>query len=195
MAPHNFPDSPLVAHVRRLWLHGFLMGLGVVLVIFLLWFLIWGWPFTSGPEESPAPSEIAVPSAPATPAPPAALPPAQTEAVLKTELRAFLARLGEAQQKKDLPLLLSLYSPDFPDLQQKAQEISRAWATYDYPSLRFRIGEIRSQDPENIMARVTWEVESRNRATRETKHLTKTYLVWFAKDAGQWRIRGLEKTS
>jgi len=192
MAPEDFPDSPLLAHVKRLWIHGFLAGLAVVLVILSLWYFIWGWPLGSAPEgqEEAKPNSSQAP-APATPPAPAAK--AKSAVTLKEELEAVLASLAEANQKKDLPQLLSLYDPTFPDLQHKTEEISRTWKIYDYRSLRFRIDEIKSHSPEQASARVTWEVETRNRATLEVKDFSKSYLVGFVKDAGQWRIRSLEK--
>ena len=177
MAPPDFPDSPLLAYVKRLWIHGFLAGLVVVLVILSLWYFIWGWPLASAPEGP----EEAKPTL------------AQTPATLKAEFEAVLARLAEANRNKDLPQLLSLYDPAFPDLPQKTEEISRTWKIYDYRSLRFRIEEIRSQSPGKASAKVIWQVETRNRSTHEIKELTKTYLVWFTNDSGQWRIRSLEK--
>jgi hypothetical protein len=191
MAPPDFPDSPLLAHVKRLWIHGFLAGLAVVLVILSLWYFIWGWPLGSAPEGQ----EEAKPNLSQAPAP--AAPPAATNdrsaVTLKEELEAVLAKLAAANRDKDLPLVLSLYDPTFPDLQQKAGEISRNWKIYDYRSLRFRIEEIRSQSPGNASARVIWEAETRNRFTYEIKELNKIYQVWFTNDSGQWRIKSLEK--
>ena len=191
MAPPDFPDSPLLAHVKRLWIHGFLAGLAVVLVILSLWYFIWGWPLGSAPEGQ----EEAKPNLSQAPAP--AAPPAATNdrsaVTLKEELEAVLAKLAAANRDKDLPLVLSLYDPTFPDLQQKAEEISRTWKIYDYRSLRFRIEEIRSQSPGNASARVIWEAETRNRFTYEIKELNKIYQVWFTNDSGQWRIKSLEK--
>jgi ketosteroid isomerase-like protein len=194
MAPPDFPDAPLLAYVKRLWIHGFLAGLAVVLVILSLWYFIWGWPLGSTPEgqEEAKPTLSQTPATPARPPAPSAAA-AQPPATLKAEFEAVLARLAEANQKKDLPQLLSVYDPAFPDLQHKTEEISRTWTTYDYRSLRFRIEEIKSQSPENASARVTWEVKTRNRATQEVKDFTRIYLVGFVKDAGQWRIRSLEK--
>ena len=178
------PDSahpPLMAHVKRLWLHGFLAGLAVVLTILALWYFIWDW-HQGAPPEGQEEAKLGISQTPATPPAP-----------LKAELEAVLARLAEANRKKDLPQLLSLYDPTYPDLQQKAEEISRTWKTYDYRSLRFRIEEIRSQSPGNASAKVIWEVETRNRFTHELKGVTKTYVVRFGNDSGQWRIRSLEK--
>jgi len=187
MTPPDFPDSPLLAHVKRLWIHGFLAGLAVVLVILSLWYFIWGWPSGSAPEGQ----EEAKPNI--SQAPPPAATKDRSAVTLKEELEAVLARLAEANRNKDLPQLLSLYDPAFPDLQQKAEEISRTWKIYDYRSLRFRIEEIRSQSPGNASAKVIWEAETRNRFTYKIKELTKTYQVWFINDSGQWRIKSLEK--
>ena len=187
MSPPDFPDSPLLAHVKRLWIHGFLAGLAVVLVILALWYFIWGWPLGSAPEGQ----EEAQPNISQAPAPAATKD--RSAVTLKEELEAVLARLAAANRNKDLPQLLSLYDPAFPDLQQKAEEISRTWKIYDYRSLRFRIEEIRSQSPGNASARVIWEAETRNRFTYKIKELTKTYQVWFTNDSGLWRIKSLEK--
>jgi len=198
----NPSDTPLVAHVKRLWIHGFLVGCGGVLLLLLIWFFIWGWPFASGPEgPEEAKTASGTTAGPAAPlkqvptSPPPALGPRQPEAALRNQLTAILVKLGEAQQKKDLPLLMSLYAPSFPNLDEKAREIAATWKTYDFPSLKFRIMEIKSQDPENVVATVTWEAETKNRATQAIQTFTKVYLVWFTQDAGRWRIKGLDKTS
>lgn len=153
MPPEDFPDRPLQTLAKRLWIHGFLAGLVVVLISFSLWYFIWG-SAPEGQEEakpalsqapvtgSPAPSTQA---APAQPSPPADI--AKPPTPLKAELAAVLTKLAEAQRNKNLPQLLKLYDPTFPDLPQKAEEISRTWKIYDYRSLRFRIEEVRSPSP------------------------------------------------
>jgi hypothetical protein len=200
MAPPSSPPSPLQAHVRRLWLHGFLAGLVLVFIIVAAVFYIWGWPGASEEEAGPPPPEIS--QTPQTPtAPPAASvqpspPPAaglKPSEVLKIELTDLLSRMEEANKKKDLHLFLGLFARSFPDLPQKAQEISRTWKAYDYPSLHFRIEEVKSETPDNAFAKVIWEGQTRNRATRKTKPLSQTFLVWFSKDAGHWHISSLEK--
>ena len=199
MAPPISPPSPLQAHVRRLWLHGFLAGLVLVLIILAAVFYLWGWPGASEEEAGP-PSvlsqtpkiETAPPATLVKPTPPPAASDKPTEA-LKVEITAVLARLAEANKKKDLHLWLSLYAPSFPDFPHKAQEISRTWKAYDYSRLHFRIEEVKSETPDNAFAKVIWEAKTRNRVTHETRNLTQTYLVWFIKDAGQWHINSLEK--
>ena len=177
----------------------FLAGLVLVLIIVAAVFYIWGWPGASEEEAGPPPAISQTPETPT--APPAASvkptpPPAagiKPSEVLKIELTDLLSRMAEANKKKNLHLLLSVYAPSFPDLPQKAEEISRTWKAYDYASLHFRIEEVKSETPDNAFAKVIWEGQTRNRATRKTRTFTQTYLVWFSKDEGHWHINSLEK--
>jgi hypothetical protein len=194
------PPPSLQAHIKRLWLHGFLAGFVVVLIILVSMFFIWGWPSTtpevkeeSKPAIPQAQAPAAAPTAPGSEAGPPAVAGKLPPATLKADLEAVLARLAEANQKKDLHLLLSLYDPAFADLQQKSGEISRTWEIYDYLSLRFRIEEIKSPSPNAAVARVIWEAGTRNRATGKIKDFTIAYLVHFTNESGQWRIKSLEK--
>ena len=142
--------------------------------------------FTGSRKSSRAPAPVFE----ATPSPGAA---AQPSAILKAELEAVLARLTEANEKKDLSQLLNVYDPAFPELVRKAEEISRTWTIYDYRSIRFHIGEISSPSPNEALARVIWEVETGNRTTREIKNYTIAYQVRFTKAQGQWRITASTK--
>ena len=193
----NSSPYKLQAHLKRLWVHGFLMGSGVVSVILLILFFIWGWP-SLAPEkpEERTPTLSQAPSAPATPeSKPAPIIASMVgpTSTLKIELEKVLANMAEANLKKDLPLLLSLYDPNFLDLSVKTKEISRTWTAYDYRSLRFQIEKIKSAAPGDAVARVVWQGKTRNRATGELKDFSKIYLVGFSKDSGQWRIKYLKR--
>ena len=113
-------------------------------------------------------------------------------AALQSQLTQVLTGIKEANQKKDLPQLLSHYSPNFPQLQQKAQNISKNWKTYDYLEMDFHLKEVRLLADQTAVARVTWNVETRNISTRKNKNVTKTYVIRFARESGQWRIRALD---
>ncbi len=198
MPSQDFHDPPLMIHVKRLWIHGFLAGLAVVLILLTLSYFILGWPLGTTPQGQEESTMAQTPTTPPASSDQAAA--NQTAAAvgnpatLKIELEAVLARLVEANRHKDLAGLLSLYDPAFPDLPQKAEEISRTWKIYDYHSLHFRIEDIRSQSPDKVTARVIWEAEIRNRATQELRRVTLTYLAGFSNGSGHWLICSLEKT-
>lgn len=133
-----------------------------------------------GPEEIPK----------ATPQVPAVVPKDPT-ALLKSQLEQVLSGIKAANQEKDLSELLSYYSPGFPRLPQRAQTISKTWKIYEYPKMEFKIDEINRLADDTVSARVTWEVEARNISTQSSKSFSKTYLVTFGRESGQWRIKAL----
>jgi hypothetical protein len=185
---------------KNIWIHGFVLGIGVVLIGSLVWLFIRGTP-SSPPSitgekaaEVQSPQEKSEP-AQGLPVDPAVTPPTPVDslAVLKSELAQVLAGIKEANQHKDLPQLLSHYSPNFPQLQQRVQNISKTWKIYDYPKMDFEITEVRLLAGKTAEARVTWKVEARNISTLKNENISKNYLIRFARESGQWRIKALDK--
>lgn len=188
---------------KRLGVLGLLLGAGLVLIGLLTWSLTRRTAVSPTSAKKthqvqqvqarPEKSEQSAPSAAAAPqvSPPVAVKPA---ASLKSQIEQVLTGIKEANQKKDLPQLLSYYSPNFPQLPQRAQSISKYWKVYDYPKMEFEIDDVRLMADNNAIIKVTWNVEVQNISTKKYKDMSKTYLVRFVKEAGHWRIRALEKT-
>lgn len=135
-------------------------------------------PVKGLPAPSPAAPEV--PAGPTAPAP------------LEDQLAQVLAGIREANQKKDLSQLLSHYSPNFPQLQPRVQQISKAWKIYDYPKMEFKITEIKRLANKMAQARVTWNVETQNITTHKNKTIVKTYMIKFSQESSQWRIISLQ---
>jgi hypothetical protein len=186
---------------KHIWIHGFVIGVGFVLIGVLVWF------FITEPSGSSTPNKVetVLPvQAPLVQAPPvggqypeplvAPQAPVDPAAQLKSQLAQVLAGVGQANQKKDLTQLLSYYSPGFPQLQQRTQRISQNWKIYDYPKMDFAMTEVRLLADQTALARVTWKVEAHNISTLKNKNISKTYLIRFARESGQWRIKALDKT-
>jgi len=185
---------------KNIWIHGFVLGIGVVLIGSLVWFFIRGTPSSPPSITGEKAAEVQSPPVGAQPAKGLPVGPAVTSqtpvdsaALLKSELAQVLAEIKEANQKKDLPLLLSHYSPNFPQLQQRVQNISKTWKIYDYPKMDFEITEVRLLAGKTAEARVTWKVEARNISTLKNENISKIYLIRFARESGQWRIKALDK--
>jgi hypothetical protein len=185
---------------KRISIYGFVLGAGVVLIGFLVWLFISGTPLSPPSITGEKTAEVQAPPGETQPGKGLPVGPAVTSqtpvdpsAVLKSELAQVIAGIKEANQKKALPQLLSYYSPNFPQLQQRVQSISKAWKIYDYPKMDFEITEVRLLAGKTAEARVTWEVEARNISTLKNKVISKTYLIRFAREAGQWRIKALHK--
>jgi hypothetical protein len=185
---------------KHIWIHGFVIGVGFVLIGVLVWFFLAEPSGPSTPKRGETAPPVQAPVAQASPGgeQPASLPPAPQVPVdpaeqLKNQLAQVLAGIGQANQKKDLTQLLSYYSPSFPHLHQRTRRISQNWKIYDYPKMDFAMTEVRLLADQTALARVTWKVEAHNISTQKNKHISKTYLIRFARESGQWRIKALDK--
>ncbi len=199
MTDHSQP-SPVQRRWKHIWIHGFVIGVGVVLIGFVVWFFLTGTPASSTLHQDETAPQAQTPQAHAPPAevPPAGHPaaspaPVDSAAQLKSQLAQVLAGVKEANQKKDLPQLLRHYSPHFPKLRQRVQHISKAWKMYDYPQMNFEITEVNLLTDHIAVARVTWDIAAHNISTLKNQNISKTYLIRFARESGQWRIKGLHK--
>jgi hypothetical protein len=192
--------SSLVQHAwKHIWIHGFVIGVGVVLIGVLAWFFVTEPPWSATPNNVATAPPVQAPLAQAPPAgdkpaspPVASQPPVDPALELKSQLSQLLAGIKSANQKKDLPQLISYYSPNFPQLQQRTQQISKNWKSYDYPKMDFAITEVRLLADQTAVARVTWEVEAHHTGTLKYKNFSKAYVISFARESGQWRIKALD---
>ena len=178
---------------KHFWTRGFVLVFGLALLGFLAWFFVRETPspLTSNKGETvPQAQVLSEPSAPADRQVPSVS--AEANALLKNQLEQVIAEIKDANQKKDLSQLLSHYSANFPQLTQRAQSISKNWKIYDYPKMGFEIKEIKRLADDAALARVTWDVEAINISTQKSKNISKTYLIRFVRESGQWRIIALD---
>ncbi len=189
----NFTEVP--SGGKQFWLRRLALGAALVLLLGLLgWFLVRGGSSvaTSKKGSAPPPAQVQVSqNAPGAPRATGAAP-VESSAALKNQLEQVISEVKEANQKKDLSLLLSHYSPNFPQLTQRAQTISKNWKIYDYPNMSFELKDVKLLPDKTAAARVIWEVETQNISTRKSQISSKTYLVRFARESGQWRIKALD---
>jgi hypothetical protein len=195
----NRKSSYLQPRWKRISIYGFALGAVVVLIGLVTWFSMKGIPSSPPSLGGGKLSEVQVPHRQTQPEkdlpvpPPAvAAVPAESTGTLESQLVHVLAGIREANQKKDLSQLLSHYSPNFPQLQQRVQHISKAWKIYDYPKMDFKITAIKLLTNNTAQARVTWNVETRNITTLKNKTIVKTYVIRFGKESSQWRIISLQ---
>jgi hypothetical protein len=191
------------SHLQPKWkrrpIYGFVLGTGVVLIGLIVWFFMKGTPPSPPSLTGGKPAEVQVqnretqpvkglPAAPPT----AAKVPTESTVTLESQLAQVLAGIREANQKKDLSLLLSHYSPNFPQLQQRVQYISKTWKIYDYPMMDFKMTEVRLLTNQTAQARVTWNVRAQDLTTRKNKTILKTYVIRFGRESNQWRVKSLQ---
>jgi hypothetical protein len=182
---------------KPLWVRGIVLVLGFVLIALLFWYFLKGTPYPPiSPKGEEAPPVQTQPSPKAPPdyrAAPTA--PEESTALLKGQLQQVISEIREANQKKDLSKLLSYYSPNFPGLTQRTQSISKVWKIYDYPKIEFDLEDIKLLPDNTVLARVKWDAEAKNISTQKSNNVSKTYLIRFGKESGQWRIKALENVN
>jgi hypothetical protein len=192
----NDLPKPVCPPPKQKRLLGFLVGVGLLIVL-LVWFVMLRTPPipTSGKKVDQA-QQIQAPPDKSTAADLQVVPEASAESHsdLQTQMEQVFSGIKEANQNKDLPQLLSYYSPQYPQLPQRAQNISKDWKVYDYPEMEFEIKEIRLLADKTAVVKVSWNVEVQNISTKKIKNISKTYLARFVKESGQWRIKALDKT-
>jgi hypothetical protein len=184
---------------KRISIYSFVLGAGVVLIGLVAWLFMKGTLFSPPALTGGKAAEVQVPHRETHPdkvlpvAPPAANKvPADSTATLESQLNQVLVGVREANQKKDLSQLLSHYSPNFPQLQQRVQHISKNWKIYDYPKMDFTLTEVKLLANQTAQARVSWNVETQNISTLKNKTIVKTYVTRFSRESSQWRIISLQ---
>lgn len=190
--------GPPAAKASQTWLMGLLVGAGVVIILLLILL------FTRGfqpPATTPAPKAEAPAPTTAVPAPAPAAPVTGEKAApiseqdLKEPLTETLSALREAQLNKDITKFMSVYSLTFPELDQKRAGTLKSWEAYDFTNLVYTLDKIQPINQDNVIAWVTWYIDTRNRRTQELASASQTYQVRFAKEMGKWRIRALEEVT
>lgn len=176
------PETPLAtraaARSRLLPLAGLLVVLGVI-----------GWlAYSRGYLSSSRPPSEATPAGPAV-----APAPGGAAATLQEQVQALFNTLREAQLKKDLTLLMGCYSPSFPGLAEKRQQVQKAWEEYSFTNMFYFLDEVTPQGPDQAKVRVTWELQAQPRSGVETLTATQVFQVELRREGGAWKIAGLKE--
>ena len=181
------------------WLMGLLVGSGILILILLILLFTRGTSTPPAPTpapklEAPAPAPSATTPTPAPPeATPAPVPAPPVEETLKGQLQKEFSILREAQLHKDIVQFMSVYSLTFPGADDKRANTLKSWESYDFTNLVFTVDKIQPTDSDNVIAWVTWYIDTKNRRTQELSSSSQTYQVRLAKESGKWRIRALEE--
>ncbi len=104
----------------------------------------------------------------------------------------LLNQIREAQQKKDIDLFLSAYSPDFPDIEKKREKTLTVWKAYDFLEIHFQISDLQQKDALNFLGKVAWNIKAQHTNNKKIKISLQSYQVGFSKESGRWLIQNLK---
>jgi hypothetical protein len=193
------PSTSITYLAKRIWVNGFLAGLGVVLVMVMGWVLVWGVHPRANSQNAadtalPALTQAIQNTRPGIVPPPMSASTCDASPMdLKIQLEAVLGHIKEANQKKDLDRLLTFYSPTFPELSKRIRVIAHSWQSCNFPKMGFSIEEVKPLSDARVFVRVRWDIQVEDARTKNLKKMTKSYLVWFVNESGEWRIQALKK--
>ena len=180
----------LVKAVRIIWRQ--LVFIWAIMIVLLIAYvsILYKEPFDRTPSRpdqnttnshEPMPKDMAV-SSPASPSPAG---PSESFLMLLNQIR-------EAQQKKDIDLFLSAYSPNFPDIEKKRGKTLIVWKAYDFLEMQFQMSDLQQKDALNFLGKVTWNIKAQDTNNKEIKTSLQSYQVVFSKESGRWLIQNLE---
>lgn len=159
----NQKSPELPPGIKHLWVHslkvlgaGFAIGLAVMLLGSMVWFFIRGVPSSPVSHKDEKAPQVQAPTKQSQFAdlPVAPTVPPDSTILLKRQLQQIISEIKEANQKKDLYMLVRYYSPNFPGLPQGTKSISKTWRIYDYQKIEFEIKEVKLLADNTAIARV-----------------------------------------
>jgi hypothetical protein len=107
------------------------------------------------------------------------------------EVLGILELIRSAQLKNDINLLLNAYSPSFPDINKKKENILKIWQKYHFLDMHYHINDINKIDANTIIAKVTWEISFVDVHTNKKSNLVKNYTVYLSDVSGKLLIQEL----
>ena len=113
-------------------------------------------------------------------------------------ITGILEQIRTAQLKKDINLILDAYSPGFPNLDQKKENILKTWQQYDYLDMHFRVETIQKLNAHNLIVTVVWDIILQDVRSKKKSSLLKEFTIRLSDVSGKWLIQELiqgEKTS
>jgi hypothetical protein len=107
------------------------------------------------------------------------------------EVMDILEMIRSAQLKNDINLFLNAYSPSFPDINKKKENILKIWQQYRYLDMHYYIDDIKRINANTIIAKVTWEMTFMDVHTNKKSILLKNYTVFLSDVSGKLLIKEL----
>jgi len=108
---------------------------------------------------------------------------------IQTQLVQILNQIRTAQLNKDINLFMSLFSPNFPKIDEKRQKVFKIWQAYDYLDMKFEIKDMQRLDNNTASANIYWQFEVKDNNIKEIKQFRKAYKISFSQEGGNWLIR------
>jgi hypothetical protein len=185
----------LVKAMRLMW-RQLLFIWAVMILLLVAYFFILSKPApvtkVAGPDGK-TPEQAGQTSAAVIPSQVPPTPPLMQSASLPEweEINGILEQIRSGQLKKDLHLIIKAYSPYFPNIGQKKENILRTWQQYDFLEMHYNIDNVQKLNDHTIIAKVVWDITLEDLRSRKKSSLLKEYTIHFSDVSGKWLIQEL----
>jgi hypothetical protein len=196
----NLLQGNLVRTTRLMWCQLFFIGALIVLLFVAYFSLLGKIPSTRNvaalgpkPLEKPPPISETIPTPQVHQTQQQVLPAQQSakpaDVSERKELQSVLDQVRKAQMEKDINLFLQAYSPTYPNLPEKKEDLLRSWQKYNYLDMNFNIGNIQKKNAHTIIAEVACDITLEDIHSKKKSNLTKDYIINFSDISGKTLIQ------
>jgi hypothetical protein len=107
----------------------------------------------------------------------------------RKEIQYVLDQIRKAQMDKDINLFLQAYSPTYPNLAEKKEDLLRSWQKYNYLDVNFNINNIQKKNAHTLIAEVACDITLEDIHSRKRSNLMKDYIINFSDNSGKRLIQ------
>jgi hypothetical protein len=104
------------------------------------------------------------------------------------KLLELLEDIRQANLKKDIELLMSCYTSDYKDWDERRRTALQSWSKYNYLDLDY-VMKVESVSVDSATARVEWKIRSIPISGGQTEEGKSVLNVVFQKERNRWKIR------
>ncbi|OGW25046.1 MAG: hypothetical protein A2X59_06495 [Nitrospirae bacterium GWC2_42_7] len=104
----------------------------------------------------------------------------------------LLEDIKKANQSKDLDLLESKYSKNYPELAKRKTTALEQWQKYDFKSMTYLVTDLQTRT-DSANATVVWDMELSSKKSGSTKIISQKLDVGFILEDGKLRISSVDK--
>jgi hypothetical protein len=189
----NLLQGNLVRTTRLMWGQLFFIGALIVFIFIAYFSVLSKIPSASnvaalGPKSLAKPSPTAViAGAPQVPQPEPAV--RSTDIPERKEVQLILDQVRRAQLVKDINLFLQAYSPTYPNLAEKKEDLLKSWQKYNYLDMNFIIENIQKKNAHTLVAEVACDITLEDIHSKKRSNLMKDYIINFSDVSGKRLIQ------
>ena len=108
---------------------------------------------------------------------------------LRQEVQQVAEKIRAAHLNKDINKWLSCYTPSYPNLRKRENEMLELWKNYDVKEVSYRISNVRRLTDHQATADTVWNIQVYDHRTHDYTLVRQGYKAILEKSSSGWRIQ------